>query len=177
MVTVMLLGVGCSANARLVAPPQDAALDTGSSPDAGPQDAGKEAASGGGDAGRDIADSGDGGNVCPHVVGAADCAASDKGCRPTWTDVLANPICVPGSIDYSREAHFDCGGYHVSVVEHVDTSETYYYDATTGQLVAIYSTVLLQQRCVAGPPSGLTVNCPNATRTQVCVHDAGPDAG
>jgi hypothetical protein len=67
---------------------------------------------------------------------------------------------------------FDCNGYHVSQVQHVDSVETYFYDATTGALVASYVSGILV-RCVAGPPSGVDAKCPNATAIQVCPIDAG----
>lgn len=119
----------------------------------------------------------DAGNVCPHVVGTADCPGSNPQCRPTWADVLANPVCTPATplpaINYSYEVRFDCNGYHVSQVQHVDTSETYFYDAATGALVAFYNMRIAAVSCVAGPPSGVDTRCPNATATQVCPIDAG----
>ncbi len=121
-------------------------------------------------------DAGDGGDVCPHVIGPADCPSSNTECRATWSDVLANPICPkPGlSVNFSREERYDCSGYHVSLIAHVDTSQTYYYDATSGDLVAIYSSALiLGPVCVAGPPSGITANCPNVQPVQICQQDAG----
>jgi hypothetical protein len=163
LLALIALPLGCSSGTCL----------TGGTPiDAGQHDANHDATAPR-DAVQDTADSGDAGNVCPHVVGAADCPASSNECRATWAAVVANPVCLPGAIDYSREARFDCGGYHVSLVQHVDTSQTYYYDQTSGELVAIYSDSLVGRRCVAGPPSGINLDCPNVTPAQICTADAG----
>jgi hypothetical protein len=116
----------------------------------------------------------DAGIICPHEVGPADCSASyPASCRPFWTDVLANPVCEPGAVDHSYEVRFDCNGYHVSQVQHVDSVQTYFYDATTGALVASYGLGNLFPNCVAGAPSGVDAKCPNATAIQVCPIDAG----
>ncbi|MFL5304304.1 MAG: hypothetical protein ACJ8F1_03785 [Polyangia bacterium] len=119
------------------------------------------------------ANPGDGGIVCPAVDHDAACPASDHQCRATWADVLANPICVPQTVDKSQEARFDCNGYHVSLIAHVDSSSTYYYDALTGQLIAVYANSIGGQRCVMGPPSGVKADCPTVTPVQVCRQDGG----
>jgi hypothetical protein len=109
------------------------------------------------------------------VLGPADCPASNTQCRPTWADVLAHPICptTGPSVDTSREERFDCDGYHVSIIGHVDTSETYYYDATSGALVAIYHSSFPKEVCVAGPPAGIQLDCPATTPTRICNADGG----
>jgi hypothetical protein len=173
--TALLLGVGCSAGEKLPTPPHDAATDTAVAYDAKPDSSWHDA-----DGARDAAaaDAGDAGNACPHVLGPADCPASNVECRPTWADVLAHPICpatgqaLP-SINWSREERFDCDGYHVSIIGHVDTSETYYYDATSGNLVAIYHSSLLKDACVAGPPAGIQLDCPATTPVRICEADGG----
>jgi len=59
----------------------------------------------------------------------------------------------------------------------VDSGEVYYYDASTGQLTAIYAfgNNPALGGCEAGPPEGIT--CAEATpRINVCFQDAGADA-
>jgi hypothetical protein len=182
---VVSLGLGCSASEKLSPPSADAAADTGASHDAARDSASEklsppsaDAAADTGtshDAARDSGDSGDGGNVCPHVLGPADCPASNTECRPTWAEVLAHPLCptTSPSINTSHEERFDCDGYHVSIVGHVDTSESYYYDATSGNLVAIYQSSLLKEVCAAGPPGGIALDCPNTTPVRICSPDGG----
>ena len=131
------------------------------------------------DATGDTAPSADGGDVCPHVVGASDCpSAYAADCRPTWAAVLANPVCTRsvGGFYTSRESRADCDGYHISIVGQLDTSTTYYYDATSDDLVAISENANGRQFCLAGPPSGVKVDCPNVTLMNVCPSDGGSDA-
>jgi hypothetical protein len=176
---------GCSSSERL-APSPDAARDTGARPEAGTGvDADAVSPDAARDSGRDrvldaardstadVAD--DAGLVCPHVVGAADCAPSNSECRPTWTDVLADPICPHTTPPTStgHESRFDCDGYHVSLVGHIDTATYYIYDATSGQLVAIYADNGLWQTCLAGPPSGVKLDCPTTAAVSVCTADGG----
>jgi hypothetical protein len=84
-------------------------------------------------------DAQDGGEVCPPLDVATQCANNFDGCQPTWTDVLANPFClfVQGLL-FQTESRENCGGYHVrQVFWTADESSTYYYDIGTGILVAI----------------------------------------
>jgi hypothetical protein len=80
---------------------------------------------------------------------------------------------LPQPINEADESRFDCNGYHVSQIAQDDTSSTYYYDLTSGQLVAVYATSILARRCVVGPPSGVNADCSNVTAVQVCRHDGG----
>lgn len=80
---------------------------------------------------------------------------------------------MPQFVDKAEESRFDCDGYHVSLIMHDDTSATYEYDGTTGQLVAIYRKSFAGNSCVVGPPSGVNADCPNVTPVPVCPHDAG----
>jgi hypothetical protein len=116
--------------------------------------------------------------VCPHVVSASGCPSGyAPECRPTWATVLANPVCTRSAGFYtSRELRADCDGYHISVVGHLDTSTTYYYDATSGDLVAIYSSANARQSCIAGPSPGVKVDCPNVTLMSICPSNGGPEA-
>lgn len=99
-------------------------------------------------------DAGDGGAACPALDVAMQCpggtGSSGKAteCQATWSAVLANPFCVPQPRYLRlRDQRRDCGPYHVRSVYHYATIEgawpdpgilTYYYDAGTGALVAIY---------------------------------------
>jgi hypothetical protein len=125
--------------------------------------------------------SNDAGHVCPSV---------DTGsyCQP-WADLLANPHCG-NELDGGRpniNSYEDCGPYHVHVVNHVDTSEGYYYDVASGDCVAAYGfnggfggTPTL---CSAGPPAGITGPCapggpgPWTPNTGICASDGGGGGG
>src|SRR5450631_300742 len=197
-----VFGAGCHGSS-LIPPTFDAAGDTGALHDAGKEDASggmgggaggtirdagggaggtiRDASGGAGgsnrDAAGDTAASTDGAKVCPHVVSASDCPSTNAECRPTWSAVLSNPVCTRSAGFYtSHESRLDCDGYHISMVGHIDTSTTYYYDVTSGDLVEIYTSANSRQSCVAGPPSGLALDCPNATWKSVCPSDGGSDA-
>jgi hypothetical protein len=186
---IAVFGAGCHGSA-LIPPAFDAGGDTGALRDAGKVDAnggigGIGGIGGGGaggstrDAAGDSAASADAGNVCPHVVRASDCpSAYATDCRPTWAAVLANPVCTrsAGGFYSSHESRADCDGYHISVVGQLDSSTTYYYDATSGGLVAIYDDANGRLFCVAGPPSGVKTDCPDVTLMSVCPSDGGSDA-
>jgi hypothetical protein len=67
--------------------------------------------------------------------------------------------CLPFSRDLLPETFVvgDCGAYRKVVYFESDYKVAFYYDATSGQLVAIVS-----GGCAAGPAEGFTVpSCPN----------------
>jgi hypothetical protein len=112
----------------------------------------------------------DGGARCSPLDLATECPGGDLAeCQPTWAEVLAHPQCSgsPANLGpVSREGRVDCGGYHIRGVTHVDWGSSYYYDITSGALVAIY---LLGSgpgsgTCF-GPSQGIVVDCTNAPST------------
>jgi len=108
-------------------------------------------------------DAHDGGAVCPPLDLAGQCL-SWNGCQPTWAGVLADPFCEEGLANFGdSEIRYDCGPYLVRSTDiNVDAAQyTYYYDATTGMLAAIYawSFVDRQVECIGGPPGGIAVSC------------------
>jgi hypothetical protein len=78
------------------------------------------------------------GGSCPPLYRTCttfsdDCANLLYPCHPTWDQVQSDPrLCTTGW--YGIE---ECPGYHVLTVVNVDVGSRYYYDATTGALVAV----------------------------------------
>lgn len=164
-------------------PPRDAGRDVVVSPDDGgrdvvvsPRDAGRDVApsrdAGPADAAHDAAPR-DAGIVCAQPVGASQCATSDaaSACRRTWAEVLTTtPDCRP-SIYESRGT---CGAY--DELEVVDGSQKgmYYYDKSTGQLVAVYTMSGTTPSCYEGPPEGIPT-CDLPAADNLCLRDAATD--
>jgi hypothetical protein len=103
-------------------------------------------------------------------------------CQSTWAAVLANPNCSgtpPGPI--SEEHHSTCGPYEIRSIHHSDFGAVYYYDATTGALVAIYRSAVVGLTCSAGPPSGVRADCAPGAETDAQSPDTDicllPDRG
>ena len=121
-------------------------------------------------------DADDGGAVCPPLDVANQCANNYDGCQPTWTNVMANPFCTfVGGTLWQTEARQDCSSYHIrQVLWTADESSIYYYDIGTGMLVAIYVVGDDgKQRCVGGPPGGISISGPCSPQTQPCLLDGG----
>jgi hypothetical protein len=109
---------------------------------------------------------------CMPLVASACTGGTGAACQPTWTGVLANSGCARPGI----ERHTDCGAYHVRAISNGgDSVAYYYYDAATGQLVAIYPPQGLES-CVAVSPTGVTAACAPAQLSgfsDVCLPDGG----
>ena len=73
-------------------------------------------------------------------------------CPLTWDDVQADRVmCVSGDVDYSYEI-WDCGNYRRLTYRGTDSGASFYYDAASGQLVAIVEGGFSGEGCAAGPP-------------------------
>jgi len=150
-----------------VVAPHDAAPDVVWRPDATSVDHYVDAAA---DAEQDAGPM-DAAPVCPQPV--APCTSDAAGsCRETWPEVLARPPYCMLWVEF-RGA---CGAYNVDAILNGDVETTYYYDASTGQLAAIYYTSALVPGsvCSSGPPEGIPP-CPGPLN-DVCLQDAGADA-
>jgi hypothetical protein len=106
--------------------------------------------------------------VCPRPVSTA-----------TWAGVLATPpVCV---LFNTAETRSTCGDYYVDVFSQVESGTAYYYDKSTGQLVAQYSFGAGPpegggNRCIAGPPGGIAACLPSFTPGGgFCPQDGGAD--
>jgi hypothetical protein len=111
---------------------------------------------------------------CSRSV-AAYCA-SFRQCPLTWDEVQSGPpLCLP---DETYQVA-DCGGYRKLTYVGTDTGASFYYDPTSGQLVAIVNTSAvgsIQQMCLGGPAEGFTVpSCPRPGPDGGWL-DCGPDA-
>ena len=117
----------------------------------------------------------DAAHVCSQALAADVCTSDAAGsCRRTWAEVLATP--PQWCYGFWRELRGTCGAYNVNEFLNVDSGEVYYYDASTGQLTAIYAfgNNPALGGCEAGPPEGIT--CAEATPLiNVCLQDAGAD--
>jgi hypothetical protein len=93
---------------------------------------------------------------CPYPTFAAARAASCCGATGCTVKVTSSP----------------CGGYDVAELQGVDTVTTYYFDHTSGDLVATVhfgATMIGGNECNAGPA---TFDAPNCTRASfACVPD------
>jgi hypothetical protein len=107
--------------------------------------------------------------TCPETIDAY--CAMDSGpltpCRRTFGSVQATlpAPCNPQVMPATQETD-TCGGYETWSVYNVDSSYTGYYDAQTGQLVAIvyYAAPTPGSSCVAGPPTfAEPASCSNGT--------------
>ena len=177
-------------------PPHDAGEDVAPAHDAGrdvadpPHDAGEDGAAPH-DAGRDVAAPHDAGHadathdaapkdasrdaaiVCAQPIGANQCTSdAASACRRTWAEVLTTtPDCRP-SISESRGT---CGAYNEFEVVQGTQKGMYYYDATTGQLAAVYTMSGTTPSCYEGPPAGIPT-CDLPAADNLCLRDAGTDA-
>lgn len=182
VVGALALAGGCKV--KTIFPPQDAGQDAIIARDTGadvsvPRDGDSDMDAAGIDARVDAADAGP---SCPRPVESGECAAdAAESCQSTWAAVLAAPPrCAPfvglGG-DGVDERRGTCGTYNVDSFGHVDWANVYFYDMTTGQLVAVYKVFGpdgTKADCLAGPREGL----PHCTFTVVdlCPPDAGSEA-
>jgi|SRR5579871_214279 len=164
-------GLGGSGTTALV--PNDAGRDAVSRTDAMDREAGNDAKP---------ASSADASRVCPRPIETMDCSSdAAPSCRRTWAEAAAMPLeCIsfaaPGGIGMT-ESRGTCGAYNFFTVLFVDGETTYYYDMTSGQLTAIYSSVG-PRGCSAGPLAGIDTSCSSGFSTiDFCIPDAGSGNG
>jgi hypothetical protein len=107
--------------------------------------------------------------MCPGPVCTSDGGGS---CQKTWAEVLATPPLACD--DLWVEFRGTCGAYNVDELVNGDSGSVWYYDASTGQLAAIYYISLRGESRGVGPPDGISCGVPSLVK--VCVADAGADA-
>ncbi len=107
--------------------------------------------------------------------------ARDSGpgaCDLTWSAVLADSsLCTARTIQ-SRNLVSACGGYHVLSYFFLDGGSDFYYDGTTGALVAILGVgINASPPCIGGPTAGFVPpsGCATGTSPPQCSGDAGGD--
>jgi hypothetical protein len=141
----------------------DAAMMATDAPEEGPSDSGEDAST---------ACAGSAKNVCIADSGC------DLSCPPTWSAALADrSMCVP-SCGFQRELIADCGQYQQWQLAAGDCSVVYYYEKSTGMLVALFAYCAGDPRACQFGPSGFTE--PTTCGAQVEVYpcdDGGADAG
>jgi hypothetical protein len=102
--------------------------------------------------------------------------SSTDECNSTWAMLQADAsLCASSPI--GRYFEYDCGGYHVLRAVAIDSSGDYYYDGTSGTLVAILYNDEGTLSCAAGPAAGFTPpsGCTNTTSPPPnCTVDGGP---
>ncbi len=140
----------------------------------------------GGGAGVGVAGGGVGGQGNPgYDAGILACAmsveqacaglASTEPCDLTWSAVLADSSLCPAVFEHVLIS--TCGGYRLLVLADLDGGSVFYYDSTTGALVAILSAgINSASPCVGGPaggfdpPSGCTTS---SSEPPQCAGDGG----
>jgi hypothetical protein len=88
-------------------------------------------------------------------------ACANGGCALSW-DQAATTTAFCSAQDTVPAMRADCGGYHVIAVTHFDSGASFYYDGTTGMLVAIvgFSPPNPMATCTGGPAAGFELpNC------------------
>jgi hypothetical protein len=102
------------------------------------------------------------------------CSSSAIHCSLTWDEVLAGPTMCWADATFEIS---DCGNYHRLIYRGTDVGSSFYYDAASGQLVAIVEGSLnLSRACGAGPPDGFEEpNCGFPDGGQAPI-DCGPDS-
>jgi hypothetical protein len=86
-------------------------------------------------------------------VSAAEGCPSGSSCDATWSAVLSDQTLCPFVSPGMSYTVYDCGGYHVLDEFGSDRGTTYYYDMTSGDVVAIFGGSNWS-RCLAGPSTG-----------------------
>lgn len=137
---------------------------------AAPSDAGARRDEGGANTQDAAADRADGAVCAPLDLPTQCPGGATSECQPTWADALAHPQCMGDPFDhfpFTEETRLDCGAYHVRKVGHTDWGTDYYYDISSGKLVALVRSGGQIDGC-NGPPQGVTVDCAGAAVTPVC---------
>jgi hypothetical protein len=111
--------------------------------------------------------------TCSQTL-AVGCMNQNLGhCPSTWDAAIV--FCVAYAADYAF-AQTDCGAYRRWHVENVDVGCSYYYDKTSGDLVAVFCTGATGNTTCLGGPSGLTEpSCPAPEYNPCVPTDAGSD--
>jgi hypothetical protein len=160
----MALGSGCSSSS------------VGSDGGGGHAGNGSTGAGGGGAGGQGIPGTDGGVFACRMSVEQACAGFAPVTCDLTWSAVQTDTsLCTPNPIG-SRDFVNDCVGYHVLGIYGIDSGTQFYYDGTTGALVAIVDVGLeAAPPCVGGPTAGFAPpsGCTTETSPPQCPGDAG----
>jgi hypothetical protein len=119
-------------------------------------------------------------SVCTSSSTPSQCMADSSCyamCPPTWSAALADrAMCIP-SCGYQNVILQDCGQYQAWWISASDCSYIYYYEKSSGALVARFFGCNTQPVCDFGPP-GFTqpASCGPFTELYPC-NDAGADGG
>jgi hypothetical protein len=97
-------------------------------------------------------------------------AVDFSNCPPTWNDAVAFCVMYAGDFGY---AETDCGAYRRWHVENVDVGCSYYYDSTSGDLVAVFCAGPAGTTCLGGPTGFVEPACPTIEYTPCAAIDAG----
>jgi hypothetical protein len=127
--------------------------------------------------------------ACTRAESAETSPAADSGpqCRQTLAEECAQRPCIaqwptdpntfcslPNSQEGVSGTCDPCGAYRAFVSWGVDTALVYYYDASTGELVAIFHVVNTTRMCFGGPPGFVEPTPPcDAPSVQLDCGDAG----
>jgi hypothetical protein len=101
----------------------------------------------------------DGGVLSCAMTIAQACArdAGGGGCDLTWSAVLEDSSLCASSATLPHYAVWTCGGYDVLSIRYIDGGSDFYYDGTTGALVAILGVGINGGNpCAGGPAVGFT---------------------
>ena len=119
------------------------------------------------------------GGVLACAMSVERACARDGGpgaCDLTWSAVLADSsLCATGTTQ-SRNLVSTCGGYHVLSYFFLDGGSDFYYDGTTGALVAILGVgINASPPCIGGPMAGFAPpsGCNTGFEPPQCTGDAG----
>jgi hypothetical protein len=135
---------------------------------------------GGSDAGSGSDAGGSASAPCPETLAAACAVGEGPGefgvsCAETWQLAITDTHYCGGGIG---EQQADCGAYRARITINVDVAFTYYYDATTGSLVAVFGTGYDgQTSCVGGPTTFVAPTCAASQPLDPCSTDAGAEGG
>lgn len=112
---------------------------------------------------------------CGMSVEQACATVATDTCDLTWSAVQTD-ITLCGYLHFESE----CVGYHVLGANSVDVGTGFYYDSTSGALIAIVNNNNAAISCFAGPSGGFTPpsGCSNVTSPPPqCIVDAGNEGG
>jgi hypothetical protein len=154
----------CAAASSLTAPPQ-CAVDGGD--DSSKNDSG--------------ASTNDSGVLSCNMSVAQYCSSSGPDtCDHTWSAAQTDlALCTAGAGGYHHTYEYDCGGYYALRQVDIDSGSTFYYDGTSGALIAIVDDGLGETNCGGGPSTGFVPpTCSAAASTTLppqCAADGGVD--
>jgi hypothetical protein len=111
----------------------------------------------------------------------ADAGVSNfTGCGTSWQTVQADPPCEVADLTLTEFA--SCGNVGSLTLQDIDTSATYYYDTTRGNLVGVVARYPPEVEdpngitCAAGPPCFVLPTCADV-QVATCGKDASSEAG